>query len=783
MQTNIPLLDQKVPPSSSLPCAAAVERDPVVVSVCIGNSLSLSTAPGPLHSQQKPPSAITSVHKDTLSSQAHLASKLQEQPLLSGCPSREEVTLTVMESTQVKFSSGFSIEKITTGFESLWFVIEDVPVTVDRTAIKRLVTPFGEVQEVRLPEGRQNGHSASRVVSVRMANYRQTVRAINGLDGQDLFGHCNTVRLSLGKSLGKLRDSWIRVSWPIPRKAGYAGYSTLEAAQNAVSKADGWTERGYWITATMYENIPIIDAYNVRFIGLPPEVDQKFLDKFGPSEGTMLERPNYQAPEFGIPAVRRTLASFGKITQFQVVPGPYKSGFVRVWCQFDSPDVAGAACELNWVKQRSLGMEKILVRRVLSVIEHVPRARFNLVEHDLLRLQEKVWNHTHGAHLNILTHRTGEEIPIRLVAEDSKTLARLRVEFKEILDGEVLKENGQQVWDDFLRSEAGLHFVEHLRCSNPNVMILVQSFRRCVRLIGTVEHRQPVATTILARLTSLRQHEVHIIPLDGQAMGVLASPELVSAQQRHGEENIRIDFQRHVLLVRGPANLYEEVQQIVHTIKSRHATDVGDDHCPVCLEPPLVPISLSCGHRWCKACLVAYLTAAADTRSFPISCLGNQGRCTEFVPVMMAREVLSPVDFDALGLAAFHAYVQARPGEYHYCPTPDCLQSYPNGPQNAPLSCPSCLARICPSCHVEYHEGVTCADREDGGDRLFQEWLQTHDVKKCPGCNAPIERAAGCHHVTCTRCHTHTCWVCLETFPKGQGIYDHMREFHGGIGL
>ncbi|KAH9990989.1 hypothetical protein BJV74DRAFT_419934 [Russula compacta] len=790
VQTNLPLLNQQRPSSPPLPCAAAakmttVERDPAVIAVCIGSSPSQPKAPGPLHLQQKPASAVTSALTDTLSSQAQLASKLQEQPPLSGCPPREEVTLTVMEPTKVKFSSGFSIEKITTGFESLWFVIEDVSATVDRTAIERLVAPFGEVQEVRLHERRQNDDSpfASRVVSVRMANYRQTVRAINGLDGKDPFGHRITVRLSLGKSLARHRDKWIRVSWPIPRKAGYAGYSTLEAAQNAVSKADGTTERGYWITATMYESIPIIDAYNVRFMGLPPEVDQKFLDKFGPSEGTMLERPNYQAPEFGIPAVRRTLASFGKITQFQVVPAPYKSGFVRVWCQFDSPDVAGAACELNWVKQRSLGMEKILVRRVHSVIEHVPRARFLLVEHDLLRLQEKVWNHTHGAHLDILAPRTGEEIPVRLVAEDSKTLARLRVEFKEILDGEVLKESGQQIWDDFLRSEAGLSFVEHLGRCNPNVMILVQSFRRCVRLIGTVEQRQPVAAAILAKLCSLRQHKVHTIPLDGQAMGVLASPEFVSAQQRHGEENIRIDFQRHVLLVRGPANLHEEVQQIVHAIKSRHATDVGDDHCPVCLEPPLAPVSLSCSHRWCKACLVAYLTAAADTRSFPISCLGNQGRCTEFVPVMMAREVLSPADFDALALAAFHAYVQARPGEYRYCPTPDCLQAYPNGPQNAPLSCPSCLARICSSCHVEYHEGVTCADREDGGDRLFQEWMRTHDVKKCPGCNAPIERAAGCHHMTCTRCHTHTCWVCLETFAKGQGIYDHMREFHGGIGL
>jgi hypothetical protein len=235
--------------------------------------------------------------------------------------------------------------------------------------------------------------------------------------------------------------------------------------------------------------------------------------------------------------------------------------------------------------------------------------------------------------------------------------------------------------------------------------------------------------------------------------------------------------------VRGPETLYEEIQQLVHMVESRQAAKPNIDHCPVCFEPPVTPIHTSCGHKWCKSCLVAYLSAAADRRSFPISCLGNQGKCTASISVWLARNVLTPTNFDALALAAFHAHVQARPIEYHYCPTPDCSQSYPTGPRNAVVTCPSCLARICPSCHVEYHEGVTCADREDGGDRLFQEYMRNNDVKNCPGCAAPIERAEGCNHMTCTRCHTHTCWVCLQTFPQGQGIYAHMRDFHGGIGL
>jgi LSD1 subclass zinc finger protein len=99
------------------------------------------------------------------------------------------------------------------------------------------------------------------------------------------------------------------------------------------------------------------------------------------------------------------------------------------------------------------------------------------------------------------------------------------------------------------------------------------------------------------------------------------------------------------------------------------------------------------------------------------------------------------------------------------------------------LQCPSCLARICPNCHVEAHDGISCANRDIGGEKLFREWMEAHDVKSCPGCRAPIEKTEGCNHMTCTRCQTHICWVCLETFPKAEGIYDHMRAAHGGIGL
>ncbi|KAF8271844.1 hypothetical protein EI94DRAFT_1719622 [Lactarius quietus] len=766
--------------------ATAVERDPAVV---VAFFRSVSPQPLPQHTSTSQQMTVRAspipLHKTPLS-QPPRPRDLRDQssiPRHLHLPT-DEIDYRVMDGTDVTLSGGFSLNKISTKLESLWFTIENVPETTQCATIARIVSPFGEAKSIQL----RDENSAPGVFKVQMTNYREVVAAINGLDGREIpefLGYRHTVHLSLPWKFTNrlLRDTYVRVSWPVPCKTGYAGYNTMKAAQKVVSKLDGYILRNHWITASVYEGIPILGAYNVRFLGLPTDVEAKFLNKFGPTEGTMFERPNYQAPDFGIPAVRRTLESFGKITSFRPVTPPYKDRLVRVWCCFESPDVTNAACELHRMKQRSLGMERIFVVRVLSVQVPISRAKFDLIEEDLHLLRQTVHDHTRGAHLDILTHKEDKEPAVRLVAEDSKTLARLRVELSEILAGQILKENGEQVWDDFFRGEDGDRFLEDLRASHSGVMIDIYHFRRCIRLIGTAQRREPVATTILSKLSSLRQHRVRHIPLGGKLIGVFFGPDLLAAQQRYGEENIRLDIQNQVLLVRGPETLYEEIQQLVHMVESRQVAKSNVDHCPVCFDPPVTPIYASCGHQWCKSCLVAYLSAASGRRSFPISCLGNQGRCTALIPIRLAKMVLTPTNFDALVLAAFHAYVQARPNEYHYCPTPDCPQAYPTGPQNAVISCPSCLARICPSCHVEFHEGVTCADREDGGDRLFQEWLQTHDVKMCPGCAAPIERAEGCNHMTCTRCHTHTCWVCLQTFPQGQGIYAHMRDFHGGIGL
>lgn len=274
------------------------------------------------------------------------------------------------------------------------------------------------------------------------------------------------------------------------------------------------------------------------------------------------------------------------------------------------------------------------------------------------------------------------------------------------------------------------------------------------------------------------------------------SEDLVKLRRHLGYENAWFDLTNQQLVVQGDEDAQKVAQlAVLHAQQriSRHPAG-NDDGCPVCFSEPSHPVSLPCGHTWCKGCLVGYLHASVDSKSFPLTCLGDSARCAEPIALSTAQRLLSTDEFDAVVNAAFVAHVQQHPSEFHYCPTPDCPQVYRTATAAAAasarprasaavLQCPSCLARICAHCNTEAHEGGSCQDRNPEDELLFEQWKMGHDVKSCPGCKVPIERAAGCNHMTCASCKIHICWVCLETFAQSAEVYDHMRGLHGGIGL
>ncbi|KAA1473068.1 hypothetical protein DENSPDRAFT_822326 [Dentipellis sp. KUC8613] len=775
------------------------------VSASTAKASSVEAGRAPSQPRKRPEAAARpSVAKEAVSGTSSPSRPQQHTPLHSlpvhnkprrvAPPRLPPMTISVLEQARVTFGPGFDIQHIKTAFDTLFVKITDVPVDLPREKVEHFLKPFGTVIEVRRNNDAYEGRQS---IGVKMSNPTEASAAVESLDNVEIWGGRIRVRLSLGRTAEArvMCDADVHVMWQAPLRGAYAGYMTKEAAEKAVERMDGLMmtssrkKTTYFITASLHKGEPCLGPFNVRFWGLPlaAEKEKSIVDKFGENTGYMWKTPPFRPQKkFGMETVESILKQIGKLSSPMFVsPPPYKDGMVHAWVRYETPDIAKTACELNGLPQERMKQEKIYVQRIHTVTQSVPWDVYNIIGGGISQLRLDTWKTSRETNIVVRKEEDKGVVIVKLVSNDKKTLVRVKSKLNLLIHGELLQVDGKQVWDGFFTLPSTMDLVRDQERWN-SVLIRVDRVRRTVRIIGHPNNCRLVRTNILDKLVGFRGRKVSTIDLSGRMIGLFMNSDLKALQNAHGPENVWLDLTQHVICVRespDKPNIYEVVEKAVRKAQQRHPSERAADPCPVCFENPTQPVVLGCSHIFCKACLARYLQSAIDTRRFPLTCLGAEGTCGAPVSLYTARDVLPPGDFHALARAAFHAHVQAHPDDFHYCPTPDCEQVYRPGPRDTVLACPDCLTAICPHCVCEYHEGVTCLDREIGIDGGVEAWAASHDAKRCPKCKTMIERAEGCNHVTCTRCHTHMCFVCLDTFPKGEGIYDHMRQEHGSIGL
>ncbi|OCH87766.1 hypothetical protein OBBRIDRAFT_735619 [Obba rivulosa] len=707
----------------------------------------------------------------------------------------DTLTIPVLDSTRVTFGPGFEICQLVTGFESRQIFIERLPPDVTSTDLTEELKGFGEIIAVYLPERLREG-ATNLTARVTFSSHEEAAQAALTLNGESLFNRTVSVRLSSVKStsLGKgtLRDGDVLLEIPVAQKIAYAGYNTAEEADKAIALANCTELEGSWVTAARHVGLPSIGLFNVRFQGLPPSLKREELTRYGRNEGVTMERLKYESLPNALKCLRKLLEGFGELLSLEIPPGPYKKGVVRGWARFAAARVADNFCRKNSGRTQGwLGDQKLYAHHIRSIAYTLPPDVFDVLEPEIRLLRLFFQESVRGVNIDAVDKRSwlapSAPVVVKLSARDMPTLTRLKTAFEQLLRGEKLTgRDGEIIWEDFFSLHAGIAFLDVLQKNHPGTMLNRDPRRRTITLFGPADKRAMLGSAILAKVAALRSAKIYILQLPPTIIGFFMSADLLKLQQELGHENIWIDLSKRLLKVRGSEDAYKAAQlAILHVQDPRtRSTRPRSAACPVCLTEVTTPVTLNCGHSWCKACLSLYLKSAIDTKVFPLTCLGDGGRCSHRMPLRIAQELLSPDDFNALTHASFLAYVHTRPSEFHYCPTPDCTQIYRTAPREAILQCPSCLTRICPSCNGEYHENRRCQAEIDSEDqRLFEEWKASHDVKPCPGCKALIERSAGCNHMACTWCNTHICWVCLKTYEKADDVYEHMRSVHGGIGL
>lgn len=683
------------------------------------------------------------------------------------------------------------MQYLKTGFESRVVIIKGFPSNKAADDITRLLTPFGDVSQVQLPEVREG---PTMLVKATLSTYDEAAKAVAGLDNKSVYGATLRVLLasqhstSVGK--GSVQDSDVCVSFGAPHRVAYLGYTSREAAEQAIALVNATEMGDCQLYATLHQGLPSIATFNIKVVGLPPSAKESDLEQFSSAVRPMMDRPNYLSLDDALHELYRTARQHGELVKITVRAPPFARQRVVAWIHYVAPRSAERACGyLNGKQFTFLGRETLHATRSLTINYTLPKDVFTAIRSDIISLRNSFVYDGVPAYISWFEKQAqfgnGRTVGIKLVADKFSAITSAKVSFDAILRGEQLKMDGHNVWDPFFERAAGAQYLEQLQQEYRGVLVDRNPQRCQIALFGSPAVRKAVRAAILRKVDHLRTQEFHRFPLDGKLIGLFVNADLIKLQQELGHENVVLDFATQSLKIRGNEDALRVVRLILRHVQDRHILQRKHhgQSCPVCFGDVSVPVTLPCGHSWCKSCLEGYLQAVVDTRVFPVACLGDEGRCGTPVPIHVAKEILPMEKFREVTRASFLSYVHSRPSEFFYCPTPDCPQVYRSAPPGIVLQCPSCLIRICGNCHIESHEGTTCAQRDAKDRRLFQQWSSNRDVKNCPGCKIPIERISGCNHVTCTNCKTHICWVCLSTFKNSGEVYEHMHSEHGGIGL
>ena len=395
------------------------------------------------------------------------------------------------------------------------------------------------------------------------------------------------------------------------------------------------------------------------------------------------------------------------------------------------------------------------------------------------------------ARMKILERGGTSVVSVHVNGGGRPSVARIKGAIQKLLKGRIIcDDEGKPLWDAALRGPEGRKLVQLVMESGVHVHVDYRN--RTVTIYGSAD-TSAAAEEVLKEQYGLLMRMQHELSLEGNRVAFRGG--IAAVQEYLGEDMVVVNHASQKIFVRcSPADLNYVRGLLFKTNTPRRVaaasgpagTQMGEeDACPVCMEPAEAPVvKTSCEHTYCKSCIQGYIKAAIDGRRFPINCFHttDDGKdCATPLSISIIQDTLSKSDTDQLFELAFSSYVQARPNEYSYCPTPDCPTVYAITAAESTITCNQCFLGICTACRTAAHHGQSCAHYKaaTSAEKTYQEWKAKNGVKTCPKCRADIEKNGGCNHMTCAKCKAHLCWHCMKEFDIGT-IYNHMSTECGG---
>ncbi|KAF8381656.1 hypothetical protein PRIPAC_70798 [Pristionchus pacificus] len=246
----------------------------------------------------------------------------------------------------------------------------------------------------------------------------------------------------------------------------------------------------------------------------------------------------------------------------------------------------------------------------------------------------------------------------------------------------------------------------------------------------------------------------------------IAFPEMVADEEEEEEDEFVIVSQPNHRLF---ANMNMSVEEV-------------EGSCPICYEPfsehfyadderlckvinqsfQSGPFSLDCTHHFCVNCWLRQAQVCIDMGWDEVDCMDPQ--CSSILSKTSARRLFSEESYAFFVSSTQEA--RFRKGKGRRCPLCRWTVDYSGAKSD---SC-SCGALLCGLCSSLFHGSLPCDKaeqynaylRKNGMDTILGDMASSNVVNelvRCPACETPLQRSAGCDHMTCV-CGASFCFRC-----------------------
>lgn len=178
-------------------------------------------------------------------------------------------------------------------------------------------------------------------------------------------------------------------------------------------------------------------------------------------------------------------------------------------------------------------------------------------------------------------------------------------------------------------------------------------------------------------------------------------------------------------------------------------------------------------HYFCKDCIRIYVSSCFANGESGLSCVFNN-KClgkfgfTDFEKCLTQQMINNVKDIDEIEQIEELSHVNP---DFYICPK---CRKYGCIAENYKfITCEICKNEWCICCELQAHPNKKCYEMNENDDqelivKNIEEIITMAKLHICPNCKIKFIREDGCNLITCSHCHTFSCYICgIEIIPSG----------------